>query len=138
MPLIEWTDELSIGIKEIDAEHKKLIELVNSLCEEIGLADTHELGLKRFDNLYTHTKNHFETEEELMVKHQYPRSALHIGEHNNLLQKVKSIRYLYSVNDQTVISSLASIFKDWFLRHFDGEDKSLAMYLNNKGVIYGK
>ena len=134
MSFIEWTDELSIGIKEIDEQHKNLIELANSLCKKIELVDNHDMVQKAFDIFITQSKIHYKEEEDLMTKHNYPRSGSHIGEHNELLQKVKSVSYLCSVNDQTVISSLTTIFSGYFTHHFHGEDKSLAIYLNSRGV----
>ena len=133
MSFIEWTDELSIGIKEIDEQHKNLLELANSLCKKIEL-DNHDMVQKAFDIFITQSNIHYKEEEDLMTKHHYPRSDSHIGEHNELLQKVKGVSYLCSVNDQTVISSLTTILSDYFKHHFHGADKSFAIYLNSRGV----
>ncbi len=55
MRFIEWTDELSIGIKKIDAEHKNLTVLANFLCEEIKFDDNHYMAQKAFNNFSTYT-----------------------------------------------------------------------------------
>jgi hemerythrin len=31
MPIIEWADALSVNVKEIDDQHKRLIDLINNL-----------------------------------------------------------------------------------------------------------
>lgn len=35
MPLIEWNDSFSVKIDSIDEQHKKLVDLLNSLNEEM-------------------------------------------------------------------------------------------------------
>ena len=33
MPLMEWTDKLSVGVPSIDAQHKKLVSMANTLYD---------------------------------------------------------------------------------------------------------
>jgi hemerythrin len=35
MPLINWTDKLSVGVKDIDNQHKKLVGFINLLNDGI-------------------------------------------------------------------------------------------------------
>lgn len=134
MPLIEWSDEFSVNVKAIDDQHKELVALVNNLYDINNSSKNHEEIDKAFNDLADHTAIHFKYEEGLMDKYQYPESVKHIEEHNNLLQKVKGIEYLYSVNDHATITSLALILVDWLKTHIFAEDMNLAGYLNSKGV----
>ncbi|MGI6102630.1 MAG: hypothetical protein ACOYET_09155 [Bacillota bacterium] len=33
MALIQWSDELSVGVRELDAQHQRLIQMINELNE---------------------------------------------------------------------------------------------------------
>lgn len=66
MPFAVWNDRISVGVETIDADHKKLIAMVNDLYDAI-LAGC---GRKKLDSLLDHlidyTRYHFAREEKLL------------------------------------------------------------------------
>jgi len=68
MPLITWSDELSIGIPKIDTEHQKLVSILNQLVE--------------------YTQFLFTQEEKRMADADYPDLHLHECQHRQLVEKV--------------------------------------------------
>ena len=41
MSLIEWKEEFSVGVAEVDLEHRDLIDLINDLHSLMGDASMH-------------------------------------------------------------------------------------------------
>jgi hemerythrin len=54
MPLIEWTDELSLGMESIDEQHKKLVNMINALNDAMLTNSSNELLGKIFTRLATY------------------------------------------------------------------------------------
>ncbi len=97
MSLITWSDQLTVGIEEIDQQHQKLVQLINGLHNHMLAGDASDIMNKVLDRVIEYTGFHFKTEEQLMLKYSYPDSEAHQHEHNELVdtavglqQKLKS------------------------------------------------
>lgn len=78
---LDWTDELSVCIPEIDAEHQHFIGLVNELNEAIAsrmdLAEIKE----RMQAILDDAVLHFAHEEKLFKEWGYPEAEDHAKKH---------------------------------------------------------
>lgn len=82
---LEWMDSWSVGVQQLDQEHRQLIDLINELRV------THEVGLKGSERqikihevvseLIWYAENHFRFEESLMAAAGYPDLAAHRKSH---------------------------------------------------------
>lgn len=82
-----WQDSYKIGDAEIDAQHQKLFDLVNTL-----LAATDKVGLRLGAmSLFKDTREHFAQEESLMDKLKYPAIKAHVEQHNALLSRLNAV-----------------------------------------------
>ena len=66
MPLITWTDNLSVNHTEIDNQHKKLVDLINILFDAMKAGKGTDVLNKIFAELTSYTIYHFTYEEKLM------------------------------------------------------------------------
>ena len=71
--LIEWTDELSVGIQEIDDQHRLLVSILNKLHTAMYEHQGKEVAEKILNELVDYTKIHFAVEESLMRVLGYPQ-----------------------------------------------------------------
>jgi hemerythrin len=78
---IEWSDTLSIGVKEIDDQHRTLVDMLNKLNEAIHGGWGKEARREVIDTLIEYTRVHFATEESLMSISNYPNSKGHKKQH---------------------------------------------------------
>ena len=129
-----WKKEFELGIKSIDLQHKKLLDIGNKI---------HEL-LKRYDEegdvfdeinsviseLKDYTVYHFETEEALFLKYNYPDYESHKTEHDDFIQYLNSIDYSDIDEDQGdfIKELLAKIF-NWIFNHIITTDFMYVDYL---------
>ncbi len=121
--------EHEVGVTQIDEQHRQLAALVNQLNRAVhDRADSTILeGL--FAELIESTTFHFQTEQDLMERFNYPRKQAHDLEHARLLADASHFKTrLYRGGDLLVLQSI----KDWLLHHITTEDKPLGEFLKGK------
>jgi hemerythrin-like metal-binding protein len=88
---LDWTDELSVCIPEIDAEHQHFIQLVNELNEAIvSRMDIGEIK-KRMCSIQDDAVAHFAHEEALFREWDYPEAQEHAKKHAQAVQFFRKI-----------------------------------------------
>ncbi|PCH97259.1 MAG: hemerythrin [Gammaproteobacteria bacterium] len=135
MPLIEWTAELSVGIKSIDEQHKKLINMINALNDAMLTGGSNELLGKIFSGLAAYTQKHFAYEENMFAEFGYSDSQEHKRQHTELIAQVIELKERFIENPQGTISADLMLFlKRWLTNHILRTDKEYTEFLLSKGV----
>lgn len=131
MAIFEWDDNLSVGIEEVDNQHKELIKKLDDLAECIlNKKGKDKIGtILRFMNDYA--KIHFSTEEEYMTKHGYPGLDLHIKQHGKFRDTTnRLIKELESEKDmESFASSVQRFLIDWLILHIKTTDQKFGGFL---------
>ena len=131
----EWTDELSVGIEEIDAQHKMLVGLVNRLYEETIAHQADSAVLEDILNqLVEYTVIHFAVEESLFRIFDYPAAEIHTHHHEELKEQVLEIQQKVKHGETTVNTELLLFLKKWLQNHILAEDKLYGPFLIEQGV----
>ena len=132
MPYMKWEDKISVGIAEMDAQHKKLIELVNTLHEaRIGGA-AHERVGEILDGITVYVRTHFTDEETLMQKHTFPGLEEHQQEHISLIKKLAAFKHRYQEDNPPTSFELLSFLKSWIVDHIMESDRVYGNYIQKK------
>ena len=129
-----WQEAFSVNIHGIDAQHRKLLELMANLYDGVkrGYDDTY-LGIRVMElSLFAGT--HFDTEELLMSEYHFPGYDEHIKEHEIFRTKMTSIEQDLSTGRMPLTLATVSSLKDWYERHLLNLDKKYSSFLNGKGI----
>jgi hemerythrin len=130
MPLLEWTDRLSVGVEALDAEHRRMIALINELFDAISEGKGKDALGPVLDKLIDYTQYHFGHEERLMAEHAYAGLDEHRREHEALTGEVLQVRARHFSGSSAVLSIETMAFlKGWLLRHIHGTDKLYGPHL---------
>ena len=87
---LHWSDELSVGIPELDMEHQHLLELIDNLNESIvGKMDLIEIH-KRMHLLIDFKMQHLIHEEEILRKSESPSVAHLAHEHEEIVSLIEN------------------------------------------------
>ncbi|MDD5275300.1 MAG: hemerythrin domain-containing protein [Methylovulum sp.] len=128
MALLEKTEALTVAYGPIDKDHEEFINLLNAL-DTANNGDFPAL----FQQLYEHTEQHFERENQLMAQYAYPGVADHKGEHQRVLGEFKQFK---SRVDKGLIVFGRSFVKErlpqWFGLHVTMMDTALAAHINKQ------
>lgn len=129
MPLIEWNKELELGYRPIDADHRKLAEMVNELYDYLLEGSSMTLILALFERLISHTVTHFRREERLMEESAYPERLDHMAAHHQLESQIKNSLERFNAGERIFSHEIVQFLRDWLLIHIKTMDRSLSDYL---------
>ena len=90
--LLAWTDDLSVGIEEIDRQHKELVNILNELHEAITQRRASSACVAILDELIEYTRVHFTVEESLFRILGYPGYGPHHQEHEKLIEQIVGLQ----------------------------------------------
>ncbi len=135
MVLMHWDDSLSVGVQQIDAEHRRLISLINELSNAVRANHGKELLGRTLDALIEYTVTNFGHEETEMAHSGYPLTKAHSAEHQAFRHKVLEIQAQYRAGRHAVVSlDLVSFLRDWLVKHIQGSDQNLGAWLKAHSV----
>lgn len=130
---LEWSDDLSVGIEEIDAQHKELVGLVNKVYDGIQAGDRLQVNQVLMD-LIAYTRTHFAVEESLMRLLHYPAYEAHKALHEALVDRVMDIKARVELEQAEVGEDLMELLKDWLTQHILHEDKLYVPFFVSAGA----
>ncbi len=131
---MQWTEDLSVGVDEIDRQHKELFHRINNLVTAIKQHRCKDEidGTLKFLEEYAVT--HFAYEEKYMKDVQYPKYPQHKTHHAQYLEhlselkreaaqpRVKGGSYDLSVTTNQVVV-------DWIIDHIMKVDRKFGEFL---------
>jgi len=124
-----WSDELSVGNTFIDADHKKLVDMVNKFHDAMSQGKGGSVVGIVLDNLIVYTREHFHREEVAMERIGYPLFAEHKREHDKLIQEVQDLHESLAAGKTMLTIKVAKFLKDWLTVHIKETDQLLSKAL---------
>ena len=128
---IKWSDEYALGDERVDSQHRELFKLVADLVDscENGSSSAH---LKNtLDFLVNYTVQHFNDEEALQIKYNYPEYEAHKKLHEDFKVTVTDLvnRFSETGSSSWLSSDVNKIVVKWLIQHIMSEDKKIGGYL---------
>lgn len=131
----EWKDAYSVGVDEIDDQHRNLVEMVNQLYDHLNEDSSMRLYIEVFlERLVSYVDYHFACEERAMQESHFPDYDGHLKIHNALRAQVMEFKQKFVNNEADVSESLMEFLKDWLLNHIGGMDQKLGAHLKDNGL----
>ena len=132
MELIKWTEKYSVGMDEIDNQHKGLVIIIKEVFNLMSEGQAKNKLNEIFDHLTDYTKKHFYTEEKMMIKYAYSSYDEHVEEHSKFIDKLESLKSEFKDGKVTISLEVLSLLKDWLLNHILISDKKYAPILEQE------
>jgi len=124
-----WQARYSVGIPEIDEQHKRLIGLINDLQAAMLRGEGKTVLSRILDELIRYTETHFAAEEKLLRARRYSEVAAHEQQHQNLKKQVYALRDELRSGKVTVTMEVMHFLKNWLANHILGADLRYAAAL---------
>jgi len=130
MPLITWTDRLSVGIPTIDSQHKKLVGMINVLHDAQREGQGREALDTIFAGMADYVREHFTFEEKMLAAANYPQLAEHKRLHSEFLTRLTVMQARQQQAVQIGLSlEVMSFLRDWLVKHIEGVDQRYAAHM---------
>lgn len=133
MAFMPWTEELQVGIAEIDEQHRWLVDQTNALHDAMqGSAQPAQIG-ELLEGLMDYTMNHFIVEETLFIRSDYPHSEAHLAQHNLFSSQVMSLLSRHEQGEAVGMEALG-LLKEWLIHHILKVDKAYVGHFRSHGA----
>ncbi|HQD27341.1 bacteriohemerythrin [Methanoculleus thermophilus] len=134
MAFMKWTDDLSVGVREIDDQHQKLVSLINDLHDAMRDKRGKDVLGKVLTDLAAYTEYHFSTEEKYMQKFGYAEFDAHRSEHQAFVAKVGEFKKGFDEGKLGLSIQVMSFLRDWVANHIKGSDKRYTDFFREHGL----
>lgn len=127
--MITWNSSIATGNKEIDNQHKQLVETLNLLYD----AMRHEHGNDQIApilmKLKDYTIYHFNSEQNLFSKSNYPETEDHIKTHKEFTDTLIKWEKEFKEGKFLLSIEILEFLTNWLLNHIQKTDKQMVKYL---------
>lgn len=127
------TDDLKTGNDQIDTEHAKLLEIINTFILTSSKGQEKQT-LETLNFLVDYVKTHFSHEESLQRQSKYPNFGRHAKIHRELEKAVLDVRkefdksgFSYELSSKVIVRVGGCI-----MAHILSEDKEFAQFLEKR------
>jgi len=132
--LIHWKEKYNVNIKEIDQQHKKLIDMINVLHDAIIRKEDKNIMAQIISDMRDFAFIHFKTEEKYFSRIGYKDAESHKAEHKFFLEHVEIFYEEFQNYDSSLAVEVMTFLKDWFINHIVQLDKTYAAKLVDNGI----
>jgi hemerythrin-like metal-binding protein len=125
MELFKWDEKYSLGNTKIDEQHKAIVDVINSLNEEVSKGRGEEILKVVIAQLTSFVFDHFDYEEEYFKKYNYPNYKEHVKGHDEFRKKYNKL--IKDINtkgyDTAVVLDFGSLVIPWIRDHIQKENE---------------
>jgi hemerythrin len=133
----EWKSSYSVGVKELDIQHQKLLNLINELDQFLDNRQEASSKTRCFaalNALVKYAETHFSAEEGYLSKYTYPKYDLQKADHENFLETVFSMYAKFEKDDSYSLNEIINYLRDWYTLHILGMDLEYKQFLAEKSA----
>ncbi|MDH4285256.1 MAG: bacteriohemerythrin, partial [Gallionellaceae bacterium] len=127
--IFPWDDNFNTGLPKVDEQHKKLVQMLNTLASNIAYGANTGLLSRIFDEMAEYAVYHFDTEEAIWREYlaDDPAEANHHATHQSFVQEVVRLKAsLDSHSLPEVAEETLGFLAHWLTSHILESDRYLA------------
>jgi len=130
-----WNQTLETGITLIDDQHKELFRQVDILFDSANANAASERVSKTLKFLGEYVEKHFNDEQQLHLKAQYPKREQHKKMHIAFVEAFKNLKQSYDADGAklAVLLKINRTVSEWLKSHIMVHDKDFAAYYKSSG-----
>ena len=134
MEPIVWNDAFSVGVGEMDSQHRKLISMINRLVrEQKNLTDPKTIA-ELLTEMTDYAGEHFRAEEYLMSEYGYDLIDKQVEQHQQFIETIQGFYSATDIGANILSKALLQYLTKWLTRHILEEDMKYKPFFQTKGI----
>ncbi|SDP73028.1 bacteriohemerythrin [Desulforhopalus singaporensis] len=134
MENINWKKEFSVGVQELDQQHKKLLSMINRLIDDQKKLTDPKLINELLMEMIDYAEVHFQAEEHLMTEYNYHYTDRQAQQHQQFIEKTRSFLSATDVGPNILSNALLDYLGNWLINHILTEDMKYKDFFQSKGI----
>lgn len=127
--VLQWNDRLSVGVPDLDGQHRGLIEQVGAIQSAMSGGRGRNVIEAMLRNLVEAARDHFLTEETQLAQAGYPDLELHRAQHDGLLRRLEELHGRFHSGPFQLTVALVTMLGEWIETHIVTYDLKYAPHL---------
>ena len=133
--LIAWKDEYSVGVKEIDDQHKQLFVIINQLVEAIKTIPREDEIANIISKIVEYKIVHFATEEKYFHLFGFEGTDEHEEAHRAFNAKLIETQTAFKGDTMGFAFAAADFLEDWLIVHLMTMDQKYKQCFREHGLV---
>jgi len=128
---VEWHEYLSVGVEEIDSQHRHLFDKFNAMLASCERGDSADEINRLFAFLGAYVITHFSDEERLMQRLGFPDYPRHRDLHQAFTLQVAALkdRLINEGPTPSLVATLCLTINGWLIEHISGIDRAIGKFV---------
>lgn len=131
---VTWSDAISVGLDEIDDQHKVLVKILNEMYAARMEGKGATVIGNVLDELIEYAAGHFAYEEKAMQESNYSGYDAHKKSHDNIVGQILEYKKNFDKGDFSSSGELMDFLKNWLIKHIQGVDTKYVPSLKTVGI----
>jgi hemerythrin len=133
MEIMTNSDEMSVGVKILDCDHREMTEALYELQSVVATdVDPRRTGTL-LSRLADFTITHFALEEGMMAATKYPELARHRRNHQRIIEHVQVLLDRHNRGAMNVDGEALDLLFELHNTHIQNDDRRYGAWLNESG-----
>jgi hemerythrin len=118
----------------MDDQHGILMDTLNELRVQLLRGGDRTKISDQLGRLVEFTEMHFDCEESLLDRYEFPGAEAHRVEHRRLLHEIRQAVEHAEHGHATDLQPLLTFLRSWYMEHVEGLDRQYGDWLNQHGI----
>lgn len=134
VPTLAWSDSLSVSVRQIDEQHKKLVEAINELSSKLHAGSSQEEFKKTIEEIVYLSSDNMRLEEEMMQEFHFPGFKAHLLRHAEVAATLHKLRALSAQAGFVLTREVPVILMNCMSSHIRDVDSRYSACFNANGM----
>ena len=131
---LNWEDKYSVGVEEIDNQHKHMFSVINELLDAISNNNPEEHLGHIIESLVKYKIFHFETEEKYFDQFNFDGAEEHRIKHQEFNKKLGELKEEFPEYNIEFAFKLIDFLEDWLINHLMVVDQKYVKCFHDHGL----
>lgn len=132
MAYLDWKEEFSVSVPEMDEQHKKWIAITNELHDAMKTGKTNTVMSDILKKMTDYIVFHFSAEETLLKTKNFPDFYGHKRIHDQYAIKAREMIEQFMSGKVLMSLLVMDSLRDWLTSHIMVQDKKYGAFMKGK------